>query len=380
MVILSMLLASWSWSATRAPLGASYGAWKGGFADPGPRLDQLQAERLRAVTLIPNYALMGLDRIEFSNAATVLELGGAISESLRRGLIVAVKPHLEPGIYSPGFDKLASENHSWRADCPWRGFFDLDPMSKDYREGVVGAALNAIALGLAAAPAGAKVRLDIGSELMRSEVEFPERWLELLADARARVEALGLAGRVLLSHNFAHHLEIPEDMVLRMEPRRRKALGRYIAGLDAVSISQYMDLTAAMPAVERGKRLPTSDEVARALVVHETAFVSDVLVAALGVPKAAVPPLWIGEFGVGRGGLRHPNVWAGQVEGAEKDRLYAEIARGMEGLVKYLDLGEGRLSQGAILWVTGPRYDVFGWGSPEHAVAPAAEALRKGLQ
>ena len=44
------------------------------------------------------------------------------------------------------------------------------------------------------------------------------------------------------------HIEIAEDFVGRMSAARRGALKRYIRGLDALALSQYMDLTAAMPA------------------------------------------------------------------------------------------------------------------------------------
>ena len=64
-----------------------------------------------------------------------------------------------------------------------------------------------------------------------------------------------------------------------MSPAGRKALARYIAGLDAVALSQYMDLTVGVPAGERGKRLPTADEVAEALRRHERDFRQDILQA-----------------------------------------------------------------------------------------------------
>lgn len=379
-MLLAGALANHAGAAPMAPLGASYPGWAGEFSRAPERLGKMRGEGFRAVTFIPNYALMGLDRIEFSSAPAKAELAAAVAEALRLGLQVAIKPHLEPGIYSPGFDPLASENHSWRSQCPWRGFFDLDPMTPGYRDGVVGASLEAIAEALKTAPAGSTVRLDLGSELMRSELEFTGRWLELQRHARGRIRALGLEGLVKLSHNFAHHIELPEDMVLRMDARSRRELGRYIAGLDAVALSQYMDLTAAMPTAERGKRLPTAAEVASALVQHERRFVDEVLVGLLGIGPEDVPPLVLGEFGIGRGGLKHPNLWAGEVTDEAKERLEAEIARGIEGLLAYLDLAEGRLSTGAVLWLTGPRYDLFGWGNPADGVAPAAAALRHGLR
>ena len=43
---------------------------------------------------------------------------------------------------APGYQRATSDNHSWRAECGWRGFFDVDPMTPDYREGVVLAGLR----------------------------------------------------------------------------------------------------------------------------------------------------------------------------------------------------------------------------------------------
>ena len=210
------------------------------------------------------------------------------------GRAVVIKPHLEPLVHRPGYTRATSDNHSWRAECGWRGFFDVDPMTPDYREGVVLAGLRMLKavhdrLAPDGIPAATPVRFDLGAELMNSVVEFPDRWGKLLAAARAERKRLGLDGRVLLSHNFSHHLQIPEDQVDRMSPAGRKALGRYISGLDAVALSQYMDLTVVVPAEERGKRLPTADEVAEALRRHERNFRQDILVKALGLKPGADP-------------------------------------------------------------------------------------------
>ena len=140
---------------------------------------------------------------------------------------------------------------------------------------------------------------------------------------------LGLDGKVILSHNFTHHLEIADDYVGRMTPAGRAALRRYIRGLDALSLSQYMDLTAAVPAAERGQRLPTVTEISDALVLAEKNFRHDILEGALGLRPKEIPPLHIGEFGVGRGGLKHPNLWAGETTPAEEKPALAprRIAR-----------------------------------------------------
>jgi hypothetical protein len=224
-------------------------------------------------------------------------------------------------------------------------------------------------------PAGTPVRLELGVELMNSTVQFPDRWVRLLAEARKEASRLGLGRRVLLSHNFSHHIEIPEDLLDRMDTRGKQALARYIAGLDAVALSQYMDLTVAVPAAERGKRLPTADEVAQALVRHEADFRKNILQGILKIDARKVPPLHVGEFGIGRGGLKHPNLWSGAATPAEEKDLALQIARGHEGLVRYLALTEGRTAGSAVLWVTGWHYDIFGWMSPGYAIPAAAAAI-----
>jgi hypothetical protein len=252
-------------------------------------------------------------------------------------------------------------------------------MTADYREGIVLASLRMLKTVLDRVPAAPPVRLELGVELMNSTVDFPDRWERLLAAAQKERARLGLGKRVLLSHNFEHHLEIPEDFLDRMDARRKRALARYIAGLDALALSQYMDLTAAVPATERGKRLPTADEVAQALVLHEADFRKKILQQMLGLDARKIPPLHIGEFGIGRGGLKHPNLWSGDATPVEEQELARQIARGHEGLVRYLALPEGRTAGSAVLWVTGWHYDIFGWMSPKYAIPGAAAAIEAGL-
>jgi hypothetical protein len=362
------------------PLGVSYLGWRGDYKRAPERLQAFRAIGFRMVAFVPNYSYVGLDEIDTASGPDVTELAGAVEAALHDGFTVVVKPHLEPPAYQPGFDIFRSENDSWRVACPWRGFFDLHPMTADYREGVVFMALRALKIALdAAGPSAPPVRLELGVELMNSTVYGPDEWVMLLAAAKKERHRLGLDGRVLLSHNFTHHIELPDDFIRRMTPAGRRALGRYIAGLDAVSLSQYMDLTAAVPAAERGKRLPTADEVARALVMHETRFRKEILQGALGVPAAHIPPLHIGEFGIGRGGLRHPNLWAGDTTPAQEQQLAQEIARGHEGFLKYMALSSGRTARTGLLWVTGRHYDVFGWERRDYGNPEAEAAIRAAL-
>jgi len=369
-------------AASGAPLGISYGGWRGELRNAPQKLDALRAIGFPLVAFIPTYAYVGLDKIDLTSGPDATELGAAVEAALRRGFTVVIKPHLDPPAYHHGFDPFRSDNGSWRVGCPWRGFFDLDPMSDDYRNGVVFGALRMLKDVLArayAAPAK-PIRLELGVELMNSVVYGPERWELLLAAAKKERHRLGLDGKVMLSHDFTHHFEIPDDYVNRMTPAGRQALGRYIRGLDAIALSQYMDLTVAVPAAERGRRLPTVDEVADALVIAEQSFRHDILETALGLHGREIPPLHIDEFGIGRGGLKHPNLWAGDATPAEEKELALEVARGQEGLLRYLARPGGRTAQSAILWITGAHYDIFGWERPQYANPEAAAAIRAALR
>jgi hypothetical protein len=363
-------------------LGISYGGWKGQYADATRRIATYKDLGFQVVSFIPTYAYVGRNKIDLSTGPDAAELAQAMEVALHSGLGVVLKPHLDPPAYGPGFDEFQSDNFSWRANCPWRGFFDLDPMSDDYRAGIVFRSLEALKgafdkLGNTATP---PARLEIGVELMNSEVDSPERWEALLAAAKKERHRLGLDAKVQLSHDFTHHIEILDDFVGRMASGKRAALRRYIRGLDALSLSQYMDLTVAVPTAERGRRLPTADEVAQALLTHEKDFREQILGKELGLRLKEIPRLHIGEFGVGRGGLKHPNLWAGAATPAQEKELAREITRGHEGLVRYLARTDGRTAESAILWVTGPHYDIFGWGNAKYANPEAAAALKPALK
>jgi hypothetical protein len=365
-----------------APLGITWAGWKGDYRAAANKLETLKTIGFPIVSFVPTYAYVGLDKIDLAAGPDATELGAAVEAALRAGFSVVIKPHLDPPAYQPGFDPFKSENHSWRVMCPWRGFYDLDPMSPDYREGVVLATLRMLkdVFERAGASAPRPVRLEVGAELMNSVVYTPERWEQLLAVAKKERYRLGLDGKVTLSHNFTHHIEIPEDFVARMTAPRKKALARYIRGLDVLSLSQYMDLTAAVPAADRATRLPSAEEVSQALLQHEKDFRQNILIGALGLKAKEIPALHIGEFGIGRGGLRHPNLWAGAETAEQEKQLAREIARGHEGLLRYLALPEGRTAKSAVLWVLGKHYDVFGWENPKYGNPEAAAAIKGALR
>ncbi|HVA66005.1 MAG TPA: hypothetical protein VNK24_03660 [Elusimicrobiota bacterium] len=375
--------------AAAAPLppgamGVSYPGRRGEYANAAKRLAELKSLGFSMVAFAPSYAYTGLNQIDFSVGPSSAELAAAMAGALEDGFTVMLKPHLDPPIYFPGFNPLTSRNASWRVSVPWRGYFDVDPMSDAYREGIIHGSLLDIQAALAQASAHgahpAPVQLELGTELMDSVAARPDRWLDLLKWTRDDLKTLGLVGRVRLSHDFAHHLQIPEDFVLRMSPAQRKTLGRYIAGLDAVDLSQYLDLEIGEPAAARASRLPMPREIAEALSIYDARFRKNILGHYLGLTPAQMPPLGLGEFGVGRGGLLHPNYWSGAATPAQKKEVEKEIVLGLRGLADYLAMPAGRTARYAVLWVTGPYYDIFGWMNPAYADLAAQKAVTDYLR
>ena len=365
-----------------ALLGASYPDHDG-YAHAEAHLARLWRAGFRLVSFVPGHAYVGLDRIDFTRSPDPARFEAALTLALARGFTVVVKPHLEPGMYK-GIDPATTDNMSWRVGCPWRGFFDVDPLCHDYADGVVRATLQSIARALAAARRTRRhrapfppVRFELGTELMNSLVAKPDRWLGLARLARQELARLGLERAVLLSHNVAHHFMIPEDEVLRMSADQRRVLGRYIASLDALAISQYMDLTIADPLAKRG-HLPEPGQIAEALIRHEHTLIEGILMGQLGLTQAEIPAIHVGEFGIGSGGLKHPNLWDGNPTGAARTRLHQEIEQGFRGLVAYLERPDRR-ARSAVLWVTGRHFDIFGWVEPSFAIPKAAAVVSAAL-
>lgn len=356
-------------------IGVSWPAWHPADYDkPREQATRFAGAGFDLVALVPTYTYRGLNDIDFSTAPSFESLTHAMSAVFAEGLGVVLKPHLDPQMYQPGFDPLSTDSMSWRTNCPWRGYFDVDPMSDGYRAKVLERSVLAIKSALKRHPnAKLPVRLDLGAELMNSIVYAPQRWVELQTVMRKFLKNQGLTGKVVLSHNFNHHIQYPEDFVLRMPPAARLALAQYIKGLDAIGLSQYADLTITSPKSNRAKRLTTAAEVAQALREHERNFRQVILQKLLGLKPSEIPALHIGEFGIGRGGLKHPNYYEGQGTAVEEANWKLQVAAGHAGLATYLAGASGRNARSAILWVTGPRYDIFGW---KDAAARNAEAVK----
>ncbi len=365
-------------STAPIPLGISWPTWSTkGYDNPKPFIKKLKALGFQQVILVPTYTYTGLNRIDFTHAPSWDKQQKLITLLLQENFTVVYKAHLDAPLYQPGFDIHQSDNISWRANCGWRGFFDVDPMSESYHDALIRPALTMIGKAYAALikPKEAKpLRFHLGAELMNSVVYHPQRWLSLARNVRKELRRLKLQTQVRLSHSFSHHFLIPGDFVDRMNKTEQRTLARYLQSLDAIGISQYMDLTIHMPLQEQGSRMPSADEIAKALHTHESNLVEQLLSEKLRISKHKRPELHIDEFGIGAGGLKRPSYWEGNLNQDQYRRISEEIAQGFAGMVAYLR-SKPRYIKSLSLWSTSRFFDIFGLLQAKHRIPAAAKQV-----
>ncbi|NLR93397.1 PKD domain-containing protein [Flammeovirga agarivorans] len=333
-----------------------------------------------------------------------------IKELISRDYYINYRPHIDPIKYAMPMGATRDNWNTIPGGQDWRGKFDqFDPTNPTigYREIVILPGLHMLAEAIRESGAPTMpIRFDLGAELMDAMLNYPNEWITL----RNEVEVLlattysDVAEHITLSHNFCHHIElllsIPEhqDFFERIEPNQqlnpegqfldregvtdedRAAIGQYIAGLDEVTISQYMPLDI----FAQNGATTTPDEVNQALLWHEENFINEVLIGALGIAPEDIPILHIGEYGMGWRGLAAPNVWdaeawydagAGQYILNDEEQM-ADAAIAIDGILKYVADDSGTKFNSFLLWFGGAPYDVIGIN--EHSEwynAPAADAL-----
>ena len=338
----------------KAKPGVIWATWNAdGFDNPQGVVQKITQAGFSRVCIVPTWFMIDLDKVGWKRTASFSRQKELIKELLRQGQEIIYRPHLDPVKYSAGYEQQLTDDHGWVAGIPWRGMFDIDPMASWYREQIVEASIKMLAEAIAETgvlPAGGAIRLDLGAELMNSTIFRSERWLEMVKDLKGSQIYQQNKGWLRLGHNFSHHIQIDADFLERMNAASRKALGLYIQELDTVTVSQYMDLT-----IKDMDGMVEPTEVAAALAIHLKVF-QKVLSVGLGVPQGSMPAIELGEYGIGWGGLRHPNLWDGD---PDKRAAGDEVLVGLQGLINWM---EQNPEQKALLWISGPYYDLFRWG------------------
>lgn len=332
-----------------------------------------------------------------------------IKELLSRDYYINYRPHIDPIKYAMPLGATRDNWNTIPGGQDWRGKFDqLNPIDPTigYREQVVLPGLQMLAeaireSGIPSTP----IRYDLGAELMDAMLNYPAEWISLRDEVRHLLETTysDVADHITLSHNFCHHIEylltIPDhdDYMQRIEPDQqvnqegrfldrpgvtdatRSLIGQYIAGLDELTISQYMPLD-----IFQAGASSTPGEVAQALQYHEDNFINEVLINTLGIAPEDIPVLHIGEYGMGWRGLAAPNVWdvdawnnagAGHLILSESQQK-ADAAIAIDGIIQYVSDDSDTRFNSFLLWFGGAPYDVIGindyslWYNE-----PAADAL-----
>ncbi|MCQ2324609.1 MAG: hypothetical protein MJZ58_00260 [Paludibacteraceae bacterium] len=323
-----------------------------------------------------------------------------LTELIKRGFYVNYRPHVDPIKFA--MQEGSSERNNCSSDPggkDWRGEFDkMDPTDKTigYKEKVVLPGLKMVAEVIRDCKKNgitpvSPIRFDLGAELMDAMVNYPEHWIDLQQEVRNLLnnQYSDVKDQIVLGHNFCHHIEyllrlpnhesyfgrIQADQKVEGHEKllyldrpgvtddTRHAIGRYIAGLDEMSLSQYMPLDI----YNTDHTQTTPDDVYRALLWHEQNFINECLIKECGIAKEDLPILHIGEYGMGWRGLNAPNVWdvdawnragTGHLILSEAEQK-ADAAVAIDGIIKYVDESSPTNYRSFLLWFGGKPYDLL---------------------
>lgn len=338
-----------------------------------------------------------------------------IKALIANGYYINYRPHVDPIIYAM---PEGNDRSTWSTDPggkDWRGLFDkLDPTDPKlgYKEKIVLPGLNMIANAIRESEKAGKklrtpIRFDLGAELMNSMLNYPQHWSDLRDEVKQLLNTTyaDVKSRIVIGHNFCHHIEYllrldghldyftrimadqkPDYSLLYLDrpgvtDETRKLIGRYIAGLDEMSISQYMPLDIFTPAGQT----TTPDEVMQALYWHEDNFIKECLIKECGVKPEELPVLHIGEYGMGWRGLAAPNVWdvAAWERAGNKSMILSEAqqkadaAIAIDGIIKYVEDPTDTQYRSFLLWFGGSPYDLLNINSYSNWYNPPAAASLK---
>ena len=324
-------------------------------------IDRFYDLGFRKISLVPTYAHEYFNLIDDRCTPHKDTIKACIQYILCKGMGLIYKPHIDPTRYMWGScDQSNNNNPSWRKGVSWRAFFDIDPIESQYYEVIIQPALASLKeiLESNTVRSSSSVRLELGAELMNSMIRYGHQWEKVAKRVRKYIKTNKMSDAIRISHNFTHHFEIEGDYLLRMNKKEKKYLKKYMESLDEISISQYMDLTIFMQTDSCASEIDSVHAVAKAILHYHNRLRNDILGKQLKIKHYETYPINIGEFGVGVGGLKHPN-WHG---GCLPDKTEQRI--GLTGLLESLGKFEKMpvdKELDATIWSVGPTYDIFGF-------------------
>lgn len=408
----SVYVSPYDRSAYVSKVGILWSSWDNShFSDYATYISKMQSLYVRRVSLNPTYF------IDTYAAGITTTWRGAqktpdmalqktvMKELINRGFMINYRPHIDPIIYAM---PEGSERDNWSTDPggkPWRGLFDqFDPTSPTigYKEIVIMPGLQMLAESIREVGANKlaeKIRFDMGAELMDSEINYTQHWLDLVASVRTALNTTysDVASHIVIGYNFCHHIEylrrLPghDDYISRVSAdgqvhtaqlywdrpisaNTKTLLAQFIKDLDAFSVSQYMPLDIYTPAGQT----TTPEQVRDALLLHEQNLFNEILIREMGMRAEDIPPFHIGEFGLGWRGLAAPNVWDKQ-EWIDAGKSYllltdeqqkAHAATAIRGALLYIQDSRA-IANSFLNWIGGKPYDYLGfypwsnWSNPE---------------
>jgi len=357
-------------------------------------MDKVDEYGIKRVTLIPTYFIdtytEGIRYEDWENTPNLELQSDTIIALINKGVRINFRPHIDPLQFSWSG---ASSTSTDPGTLGWRGVFSqLDPMNQaqNYKKVMINSleVLKNVITAIDEAKLKEPIRFDLGAELMESTKQFSPSWVNLLAFVRHEIDVNypELKGKVILGHNFCHHIEYLERLpnhyndyfarvlgdgdvdsnrnllfVDDMQTSNKKALAEYIKGLDTFSVSQYMPMD-----IFGSEGSTTPENVRDALLEHETNLLNEILGAELGITREEMPPFQIGEYGMGIRGLAAPNVWdrAEWVDAGHEDALISydehqiHAKTAIDGLLLYMK-DPRSVANSFQIWMSGAPYDIL---------------------
>lgn len=352
---------------------------------------------VKRMTFIPTYFIDTYSEgIKLNNKDTLTpdEQADILVQAIDRNVSINYRLHIDPQRFAPNGDTYNGKvDTSVPGSQWWRGeFTQINPMGEDYL-GMIDQGFETLEKTLKKTGTDKLVepiRFDIGAELMTSIKNYTKEWNELVEYCRKKVDSSELLkDNVLISYNFCHHIEYlielenhdnyfgringtgvtykdRQDLLFvdDMTEANRKLLGEFIMSLDTFTISQYMpmDIFESSDLKDIDNIKTTPEDVRDALLTHEQNFLQKILIGKLGIEPDKIPPLHIGEYGMGIKGMQAPNVWDRtawtdeELATYEVQQKHAEIA--LKGLMLYMQ-DERSVAKSLALWISGAPYDVI---------------------